>query len=237
MKLLLASLSIAAVCSAVHGYTYGLGKSWVIGQGSTSSISKVTTTFNPGTPPSDQAGELILYPAMSNGTGDILMTSVESWSDQSWCGATLGQWCIRPQVFSDRQSNFGPFVPLDANTPVTFVFERNADKSGWTQSSIINGETVTQISWSSGPMTMFGVTTECDDFCAMTISQQTYTNTVIELEEADSSWNSTAVVGSQVYGDGTDNVTGQKPTAVTGMSISEGGRVWSVDQIMIPPLN
>ena len=168
--------------------------------------------------------------------------------------------CIRPQVFSDHRSNFGPFVPLDADTPVTLVFEQHADKSGWTQSAIVNGQTVTQvsiiskylqnpgyysnfsstfhqISFPSGPMTLFGVTTECDDYCDMTISPQTYTNTVIELEDPDGSWQSTSVVGSQVYGDGTINTTGQKATVVEGMSSSEGGKIWSVDQIMIPPLN
>ena len=58
-------------CSApvllVAGQTYGLGSSWIIGSDSMTGIQKVSTTLNPGTPPSNQTGTLVLYPAMSNG--------------------------------------------------------------------------------------------------------------------------------------------------------------------------
>ena len=64
-----AFLSLAALApSACAYYTYGLGKSVSVGTaGSGPSIKKVSTTFNPGTPPTGQSGELILYPALSNG--------------------------------------------------------------------------------------------------------------------------------------------------------------------------
>ena len=85
-------------------------------------------------------------------------------------------------------------------------------------------------------MTMFGVTTECDDSCAMTVSPQTYTNTTIELAAADSAWGSTAVTESEIYGEGSANITGQQPTVVTDLS-SADGKVWTVGEIMIPAFN
>ncbi|KAI5117348.1 hypothetical protein M0805_002458 [Coniferiporia weirii] len=222
---------------AVYSYTYGLGTSWSIGTGSTSTIAKVTTTFNPGTPPSGQIGELILYPGLSNGTGDLLLTFVESTSDQSSCDATLDQWCILTSVFSDQRSTDGVYATLNANEPVTITYERNENATGWTQTATVNDEVVSQIYSTSGPMTLFGVCTECDDYCAMTVSPQTYTNTTIVLDVADPSWGETSTVGSKVYGDGTIDTTAQKPTVITGLSSSEDGKVWTIEKIMIPQLN
>ena len=83
-------------------------------------------------------------------------------------------------------------------------------------------------------MTLFGMTTECNDNCALTVSPQVYSDITIELAASDMSWNGTAVAESQVYGgEGVTNVSGQEPTVVTGLS-SEDGRVWTVGQVMIP---
>lgn len=73
--LLIASLALVALSPAVSGLTYGLGKSFLIGSGSTSSISKVSTTLNPGAPPENQIGQLKLYPAMSNGMSAVVGVS------------------------------------------------------------------------------------------------------------------------------------------------------------------
>ncbi|MCJ1446176.1 MAG: hypothetical protein MMC23_006681 [Stictis urceolatum] len=55
-----------------------------------SHIANAVTTIVPGTAPSTQNGELFLWPGMSNGTGDLIQTTLESWPDNSWCGATGG---------------------------------------------------------------------------------------------------------------------------------------------------
>ncbi|THH01541.1 hypothetical protein EW145_g6892 [Phellinidium pouzarii] len=233
MKLGLLALTFSPIA---YAYTYGLGTSWSIGTGSSSTIEKVTTTLNAGIPPSGQLGELILWPALSNGTGDLLMTSVESWSNQSWCGGVTGQWCIRTQVFHDQKSTFGAFAPLSASEPVTITFERNPDASGWTQSAIVNNNVVSMISSSSGPMTLFGMSTECDDYCAMTVSPQTYTNTTIILDVANPTWGATEVIGSRIYGDGTIDTNAQQPTIVDGITSSEDGKVWTITNITIPQL-
>lgn len=82
-------------------------------------------------------------------------------------------------------------------------------------------------------MTVFGFTTECDDYCTMTVSPQTYTNTVIELETAISSFGATAVKGDKVYGDDT-TTSGQQPPSMQGMSSSQDGKIWTISEIVIP---
>lgn len=83
-------------------------------------------------------------------------------------------------------------------------------------------------------MTLFGLTYECDDSCTQATSSQTYTNTVIELEEANPSWGSSTVLGSKIYGDGTAQPPTTQQTVVQGLTSSEGGKVWSIDSITIP---
>lgn len=90
-----------------------------------------------------------------------------------------------------------------------------------------------QLTSSAGDMTIFGVTTECDDYGSEPVSPQTYSNTVIELEVADPNWGSTAVVGSGVWGDSTC-VGSIGQTIVSGLASSQGGKVWTVASIVIP---
>lgn len=80
-------------------------------------------------------------------------------------------------------------------------------------------------------MTLFGVTTECDRDCVMTISPQTYSNTTINLDTIDETWDETAFAGSSIYGTA---MTGQQATSVDGISSSEGGQVWNIESITIP---
>lgn len=58
----------------------------------TSHIIHAETTLSAGAAPTTQTGELFLWPGMSNGTGDLIQTTLESWPDNTWCGATPGQW-------------------------------------------------------------------------------------------------------------------------------------------------
>jgi hypothetical protein len=60
----------------------------------TSHIISAVTTLTPGTAPSKQTGELFLWPGMSNGTGDLIQTTLEQWPDNTWCGAATGEWQV-----------------------------------------------------------------------------------------------------------------------------------------------
>lgn len=71
-----------------------------------------------------------------------------------------------------------------------------------------------KISWGTG--------TECDDGCTGTVSTQTYTNTVITLESADTTFGDTiASAGGATY---------------SGLSSSNGGAIWKISKIVIPPM-
>jgi hypothetical protein len=76
---------------------------------------------------------LFLWPGMSNGTGDLIQTTLESWPDNSWCGAVSGEWCVRASLF-------GSFGQLDADSAVVkggdvvrIVYTRSVDGLSWTQ--------------------------------------------------------------------------------------------------------
>lgn len=65
--------------------------------------------------------------------------------------------------------------------------------------------------------------TECDDSCTGTIAEQTYSNTEITLLEADSTFGDTiATSGGATY---------------TGLSSSNGGKVWTITSMNVPAMD
>ncbi|KAF2186817.1 hypothetical protein K469DRAFT_725497 [Zopfia rhizophila CBS 207.26] len=193
--------------------------------GSTKSrIIKSETTIIPGLPPSKQNGMLFLWPGMSNGTGDLIQTTLEQWPDNSWCGASKTQWCVRASLFGSFGQLDGPAGVVSANDQVKIVYTRSANGKTWTQ-DVTNAQTGKQLSTfshDSGHMTGWGTGTECNGGCSGTVSEQKYMNTIITLEAADPTFGNTiAKAGGASY---------------TGLSSSEGGKVWKISSISIPPM-
>ncbi|KAF8306712.1 hypothetical protein DL93DRAFT_2088538 [Clavulina sp. PMI_390] len=190
---------------------------------STANIISAVTTLVPGVAPSTQNGELFLWPGMSNGTGDLIQTTLESWPSNSWCGATAGEWCIRCSIF-------GSFGQIDGNAgivkgtdAVTISYTLQSDKNTWLQTATINGVQVSSLSYAAGPyMKGYGTGTECDDYCSGTVASQTYTNTVITFDAADTNFGNTLVTsGGATY---------------SGLSSSQGGKVWTIASMYVPPM-
>jgi hypothetical protein len=103
---------------------------------SKSTIISAVTTLTPGNAPTTQNGELFLWPGMSNGTGDLVQTTLESWPDNAWCGAKPGQWC----VWCVRASVFGWFGQLDGTAGVVsgsdqvkIQYTLESNQQTWTQ--------------------------------------------------------------------------------------------------------
>ncbi|EUC55909.1 hypothetical protein RSOL_143700 [Rhizoctonia solani AG-3 Rhs1AP] len=181
------------------------GGSYSLGPAKTN-IIEMTTTIKPGAAPSTQAGMLFLWPGISNGTGDLVQTTLEQWPDNSWCGAGKGEWCV-----------------LKATDSVTINYKLGSNKMTWTQTVTIDGKAVSTINSDSGPyMKGWGTGTECNNGCTGTISAQKYTNTVITLDAADPTFGSTA--GSA-----------QGATA-TGLTSEQGGKVWKIATINVPAM-
>jgi hypothetical protein len=70
---------------------------------------------------------------MSNGTGDLIQTTLESWPDNSWCGATTGQWCVRASVFGSFGQLDGTASPVSGSEKVKIEYILEDDNETWTQ--------------------------------------------------------------------------------------------------------
>ncbi|KAF7552414.1 hypothetical protein G7Z17_g4360 [Cylindrodendrum hubeiense] len=192
----------------------------------TSTIIKAVTTIIPGTAPSTQSGELFLWPGMSNGTGDLVQTTLESWPDNSWCGATTGQWCIRTSLFGSFGQLDGDSAAVDGDQKIKIVYTLLEDNDTW-QQVVTDSETGTQLStfeYKSGPyMKGYGTGTECDDGCTPTIAEQRYINTTITLASADTNFGNT--------------IASSQGATYSGLASSEGGKVWSISEIVVPSMS
>ncbi|KAJ5280458.1 hypothetical protein N7478_005830 [Penicillium angulare] len=192
---------------------------------SKSTIVNAVTTLIPGTAPSTQNGELFLWPGMSNGTGDLIQTTLESWPDNSWCGATTGQWCVRASVFGAFGQLDGDASPVSGSDKVRIEYNLENDDTTWAQTvtNAATGAVLSSYSIDAGPyMTGYGTGTECDDSCTGTIAAQQYLNTVITLASADTTFGDTIATASGA--------------TYTGLSSSQGGKVWTISTINVPAM-
>lgn len=192
----------------------------------TSTIIKAVTTIIPGTAPSSQNGELFLWPGMSNGTGDLVQTTLESWPDNSWCGATTGQWCVRASLFGSFGQLDGDSAPVSGDQKVKIVYELQSDNDTWKQTvtDADTGEALSSFSYKSGPyMRGYGTGTECDDSCTPTIAKQQYLNTVITLAGVDTNFGNT--------------ISTSQGATYSGLSMSQGGKVWTISEINVPAMS
>lgn len=86
-------------------------------------IIRTSTIIVPGrNPSSKQPGGLYLWPGISNGTGDLIQTTVDSWSGNS-CGATGYQWCMEASIFKGYQIN-GPSVAVNPTDRIKIEYIR-----------------------------------------------------------------------------------------------------------------
>ncbi|KAK6339142.1 hypothetical protein TWF718_008566 [Orbilia javanica] len=193
---------------------------------SKSTIVKAVTTIIPGPAPPTQNGVLFLWPGMSNGTGDLIQATLESWPSNSWCGAATGQWCVRASVFGWFGQRDGSASPVSGSDQVRIEYALQSDQNTWLQTvtNAVTGALLSTYSSASGPyMRGYGTGTECNDNCSGTIAAQSYINTVITLASADTTFGGTiAVAGGATY---------------SGLTSSDGGKVWSIASINIPAMS
>ncbi|CAH0057042.1 unnamed protein product [Clonostachys solani] len=192
----------------------------------TSTIKKAVTTIIPGTAPSTQNGVLFLWPGMSNGTGDLIQTTLESWADNSWCGATTGQWCVRASIFGSFGQLDGEASAVSGDQKVKIVYTLLDDNDTWRQ-DVTDADTGAELSsyeYKSGPyMRGYGTGTECNNGCTPTIADQRYINTEITLAGPDTSFGNTIA-------------TSQGAT-YSGLSSNSDGSVWTIAEINVPKMS
>ncbi|KAL4902825.1 hypothetical protein BDW74DRAFT_58141 [Aspergillus multicolor] len=192
---------------------------------SKSTIVNAVTTIIPGPAPETQNGVLFLWPGMSNSTGDLIQATLESWESNAWCGATSGEWCVRASVFGSFGQLDGTAGVVKGDDQVKIEYTLQDDQDTWVQTvtNAETGEVLSTYSHASGPyMTGYGTGTECNEDCTGTSTDQKYINTVITLAEADTTFGDTiASAGGATY---------------TGLSSSEGGKVWTIEEIVLPAM-
>ncbi|PSN72088.1 hypothetical protein BS50DRAFT_569646 [Corynespora cassiicola Philippines] len=192
----------------------------------TSTIIKAVTYLTPGEAPPVQNGMLFLWPGMSNGTGNLVQTTLESWPDNSWCGATKGQWCVRASVFgSFGQIDSEQSAPVSGTQQIKIEYALQSDQDTWRQTvtDVASGRVISSLDHKDGPfMRGYGTGTECNNGCSGTVAEQTYSDTTITLSSADANFGKT--IG-----------TSQGAT-YTGLSSSNGNKVWTIKTIKVPKM-
>lgn len=98
-----------------------------------STITNAVTTLIPGAAPATQNGMLFLWPGMSNGTGDLVQTTLESWPSNEWCGAESGEWCIRASLFGSFGQLDGNASPVKGDDQVRIEYSLLEDGDTWLQ--------------------------------------------------------------------------------------------------------
>jgi hypothetical protein len=70
---------------------------------------------------------------MSNGTGDLIQTVLDNRADNSWCGATEGQWCAQASLFGIYGQLGGDASPVSGSDQVKIEYILESDNENWTQ--------------------------------------------------------------------------------------------------------
>ncbi|TPX46838.1 hypothetical protein SeMB42_g03557 [Synchytrium endobioticum] len=191
---------------------------------SISTIVHSSTTLIPGAPPPQQNGKLFLWPGISNGTGHLIQSCLESWPDNAWCGGTAGQWCARASIFGEFGQLDGNASAVNADTPVKMEYTLEENQNTWTQivTDASTGQVLSTLAHDSGPwMRGWGTGTECNDDCSPHVSTQIYTDTTITLASSDPAFGDTIVTsGAAVY---------------TGLRSNADSTVWIIDTIALSP--
>ncbi len=100
---------------------------------SRSTIVNAVTTLIPGPAPETQNGILFLWPGMSNGTGDLIQATLESWERNDWCGAKATEWCVRASVFGSFGQLDGEPGVAGGDDQVKIEYTLQDDNDTWKQ--------------------------------------------------------------------------------------------------------
>ncbi|KAE8148594.1 hypothetical protein BDV25DRAFT_158005 [Aspergillus avenaceus] len=182
----LAALTVLGLVNAQDSISFGpafsLGptQSW---------IREANTTLVLPETPSPQKDRLALWPGMGTSGGDLIQALAVSFSDPSAnCGASSGQWCVWASTLQGTQLG-GKQVPASAGDKVVMHYKYNDSTSKYDQTVILNGETVSTLSTSSGQAQGWGTAVEAqDDEINCSVAKHQYLDTTIILDSADSTF-------------------------------------------------
>ncbi|KAL1616290.1 hypothetical protein SLS56_011475 [Neofusicoccum ribis] len=164
-------------------------------------------------------GFIVRFTTQSN-TESTECAETQNYADNSWCGATAGQWCIRASLFGSFGQKDADASAISGDTKVRIEYNLMDDGTTWEQkvTNADTGKSLSYFKYDSGPfMRGYGTGTECQDDCTGTIEEQKYLNTVITLKEADTTFG--------------DTVGSSQGATYSELKQTEGGKVWTIDTI------
>jgi hypothetical protein len=102
-----------------------------------STIINAVTTIQPGRAPvQPKGGFLTIWPGMSNGTGNLIQTTLESHEPgRPRCGEKSGEWCIMASVFGKPwgQKDSNKMAVVKEGQKVRIEYKLEKDQNTWTQ--------------------------------------------------------------------------------------------------------
>ncbi|ORY66541.1 uncharacterized protein BCR38DRAFT_408465 [Pseudomassariella vexata] len=236
--LLLASTGVTA--SSMFTKRDSWGPAFSLGPAKQEIISTKTTVY-PGQMPADQAGYLFVWLGISNGTGDLIQSIIGSYpKGQSECSGSAADtaWCISSEVYGLADNGYpnqwvGSLTTADVNYENGIVLNYTLiDKSSYlwlqTMTDAVTGELLSTFNKTSGPMLGWGTAIECNDSddgvaCTGTVAEQTWLNSTIILESADSTF--------------VETLGASEGTTHTDMVSSDNGKTWTIAKITIPAMD
>ncbi|KAK6067117.1 hypothetical protein SCUP515_10321 [Seiridium cupressi] len=238
----LGSLMLLAAATATASSMFAKRDSWgpAVSLGpSKQEIISTTTTVYPGKMPSDQPGYLFVWLGISNGTGDLIQSIIGSYpAGQSECSGSDADdaWCISSEVYGNTDAGVpnqwvGDLTTADVNYENGILLNYTLiDKETYlwqqTMSDAVTGTLLSTFNKTSGPMLGWGTAIECQDYngvaCTGTISEQTWVNSTIILESADSTF--------------IDTLTASSGATYTDMLTEDDGKTWTFAKLTIPAM-
>ncbi|KIM99774.1 hypothetical protein OIDMADRAFT_125454 [Oidiodendron maius Zn] len=183
---------------------------------SNSFIRESTATLVLPNAPSGSSGDLSLWVGMGTSNGDLIQSIAENWQSADWSVYAYTLLETGPNSQMPVQGQSSTAVP---GNQVTMHYKFNDSTGNYTQTVLVNGQTVSTLSTSDGHAQGWGSAVECAATNCGTVGAHSWINTEIILDVADPSYINTLYKTAGVTGD---------------MTTSDGGKTWAVTTINIP---
>ncbi|BCS19433.1 uncharacterized protein APUU_12261A [Aspergillus puulaauensis] len=210
-KIVSATTAFTVVVEAAMGPAFSTGP-----VASDSFIREATSTLTLPKAPSGSSGDASLWVGMGTSNGDLIQSIADNWQSDDW---SIYAYTLLSTGENSQMPVQGESSTAVAGDKVTMHYKFDDSTGNYTQTVLVNGESVSTLSTSDGQAQGWGSSVECAAEDCGTMPAHTWTDTKIILDVADPNYINTMGKG--------EGVTGE-------MSTSDGGKTWTVTTIEIP---
>ncbi|KAL4919244.1 hypothetical protein BDW62DRAFT_217093 [Aspergillus aurantiobrunneus] len=210
-KIVSATTVFTVVVEAAMGPAFSTGP-----VASDSFIREATSTLTLPKAPSGSSGDASLWVGMGTSNGDLIQSIADNWQSDDW---SIYAYTLLSTGENSQMPLQGESSTAVAGDKVTMHYKFDDSTGNYTQTVLVNGETVSTLSTSDGKAQGWGSSVECAAEDCGTMPAHTWADTEIILDVADPNYINTMGKG--------EGVTGE-------MSTSDGGKTWTVTTIEIP---